>query len=39
MYVNDEEYVADKFGEDAVLRESILIQQSIETEQPSYFEL
>ena len=25
MYVNDEKYVASKFGKDAVLRESILI--------------
>ena len=39
IYVNDEKYVASEYGEDAVHRESILIQQKINTKQPSYFEL
>ena len=39
MYVNDEKYEPTEYGEDAILRESILIQQSIDIEQPSTFVL
>ena len=39
MYVNNEKFESTKYGDDAILRESIFIQENIDEKQPSYFEL
>ena len=39
MYVNDETYDPTKFGDDAIKRESRIIEVDINQNRPSYFEL